>query len=58
MFEAHGCSTDAVARFCKKASSIIETNLIERPVGKEYSNTDEIKLSFSPFEIKTLKVIP
>ena len=57
MFESHGCCTDAVVRFFDSAVCVQETNLIERPVGKEYSNTDEIKLSFSPFEIKTLKVI-
>ncbi len=49
-----------VAQFSRKSKfkKIIETDLLENEIREVAKDTDSVKLAFSEFEIKTLKLVP
>ena len=55
LYEAEGASAVTKVR-AGKAVRIEETNMLEETT-KEYSDGQEVTLTFRPFEIKTIRVL-
>ncbi|MGE5222994.1 MAG: glycosyl hydrolase-related protein, partial [Omnitrophica WOR_2 bacterium] len=58
MYEAANSSVQATLWFGFPIQSAAEANLMEIPLQALDVEQNAVKLSFSPFEIKTLKVVP
>ncbi|MFO7611681.1 MAG: glycoside hydrolase family 38 C-terminal domain-containing protein [Clostridia bacterium] len=56
LYESYGRETNATLTTAGTASSIYETNLIERNLSLICRDTNEAALCFKPFEIKTIRV--
>ena len=57
MYEAGGIDCDAELGINIPCESIEEVNLMEEPVEVLAEATDSLKLSFKPFEIRTIKLV-
>jgi alpha-mannosidase len=55
VYEAEGCYTKANIRFGFQPKSVVETNMLEE-FKDTVSCSDQMEISFRPFEIKTFKV--
>ncbi len=55
LYEAEGCYTNATVNFGFAPKAIAQTNMLEQ-VKATLEATDSLKLTFKPFEIKTLKI--
>ncbi|HKI73718.1 MAG TPA: glycoside hydrolase family 38 C-terminal domain-containing protein, partial [Pseudomonadales bacterium] len=55
LYEAGGIDAETVIRLSKAFTEVVEVDLMEQPVGEVSAAGQKLRLSFSPFEIKTLK---
>ncbi len=58
MYEAYKRRTTAKLKFSQMYHQILETNLLERDAIILGENTEQVTVTFKPFEIKTFKLIP
>jgi alpha-mannosidase len=56
IYEAHGRPTQAILRFASAVSRIIETDLLEEPVGLIAEDARELSLSLKAHQIRTLQL--
>jgi len=56
LYETAGTNTEIVLQLSQKCSEFIETDLLENDLEKICGKTDEVKLKFKPFEIRTFRV--
>ncbi|MDX1359039.1 MAG: glycoside hydrolase family 38 C-terminal domain-containing protein, partial [Clostridia bacterium] len=57
LYEAYGYESDALLSLSKSYTSIVEVNLVEDQIKGVIGNGSKISVKFSPFEIKTFKLI-
>jgi alpha-mannosidase len=57
LYEAYGYESDAVMSFSKNYTAIEEVNLVEDQINGMIDNGNKIIVKFSPFEIKTFKLM-
>jgi alpha-mannosidase len=58
LYEATGASVDTVVHFGFPVAEAAEADLMETPLASLDVADDDVTLSFSPFEIKTLRLTP
>ena len=58
LYESERMSEEISLTFDRKFKKIIETDLLENEIREVAKDADSVKLAFSEFEIKTLKLVP
>ncbi|MNP28409.1 alpha-mannosidase [compost metagenome] len=56
LYETAGAGADSELSFGPACRTIEEVNLMEEPIALLVENTDRVRLNFTPFEIKTIRV--
>lgn len=56
LYETAGAGADGELSFGPACRTIEEVNLLEEPMGLLAENTDRIRLQFTPFEIKSIRI--